>query len=54
MYVGKIGAGVGAASALAATGTSVGPYLIAGVALLVVGFLVTRIAYRKRRAASEH
>jgi uncharacterized protein (TIGR04145 family) len=53
VYVGKIGAGVGGASALAATGTSVGPYLIAGLALVIVGFLVTRIAYRKRQEAQE-
>jgi hypothetical protein len=53
MYVGKVGAGVAAGGALAATGTSVGPYLIAGVVLLVVGFLVARIAYRSHRESAE-
>ncbi|HWU59242.1 MAG TPA: peptidase [Microbacteriaceae bacterium] len=49
MYIGKIGGGAGTAGALALTGSTIGWYPVIGLALVVAGFIIARIAYRHRR-----
>jgi hypothetical protein len=52
MYIGKIGGGAGTAGALAYTGSTIGWYPVIGLALVVAGFLIARIAYRRRHQAA--